>query len=175
MTATVEFPTARTEVHNAGGVGSGPPPQTRLGVRQPRVAHTLDRGTHRALITAVDEGTTIHGVGVAPERPSRVEGLTRALDIPDEPTIPNTPPAPIAPPVLAAQDAPWRGELKRNPHRFFANALADPETTMHGRAAPLPYAAAPAPVRVFPRGKIIALFVGGVLFGLALGAIVLVT
>jgi len=122
----------------------------------------------------VDEGVTIHGVGVAPERPSRVEGLTRALDVPDEPTIPNTPPVrAVAPPVLASQDAPWRGELKRNPHRFFANALPDPETTMHGRAAPV--VDAPQTVRMFPRGKIIALFVGGILFGLALGAIVLVT
>ena len=121
----------------------------------------------------MDEGVTIHGVGVAPERPSRVEGLTRALDVPDEPTIPNTPPVrAVAPPVLASQDAPWRGELKRNPDRFFANALPDPETTMHGRAE-LPIA--PPPVRMFPRGKIIALFVGGILFGLALGAIVLVT
>ena len=78
----------------------------------------------------MDEGVTIHGVGVAPERPSRVEGLTRALDVPDEPTIPNTPPV---------------------------------------------RAVAPQTVRMFPRGKIIALFVGGILFGLALGAIVLVT
>jgi len=171
----VEVLTARTEVHNAHGVGSVPPPQTALGARQPRVAQTIVRGTHRALVTVVDEGTTMHGVGVAPERPSRVEGLTRALDIPDEPTIPKTPPAPVAPPVLAAHDAPWRGELKRNPHRFFASSLPDPETTMHGRQAAPVYAPAPAPVRMFPRGKIIALFVGGVLFGLALGAIVLVT
>ena len=174
MTATVEISTARTEVHNLGGVGSGPPPQPLRGARQPCVVWACGRGTHRAPITLVDEGVTIHGVGVAPERPSRVEGLTRALDVPDEPTIPNTPPVrAIAPPVLAPQDAPWRGELKRNPHRFFANALPDPETTMHGRAAPVEVA--PQTVRMFPRGKIIALFVGGILFGLALGAIVLVT
>jgi len=142
-----------------------------------------DQGTRDAPRTIVAGDSTI--IGFAPAAPraeahSESGALTRALDVPeasddDLPDVPTVPAARGSEPVVPS----WRGEGKRNPHRFFAFAGAEPETLGGGvtRVDPVPATgpalARPARPALRPNGRVLVLFACGMLFGLAFGLIVI--
>jgi hypothetical protein len=141
-----------------------------------------DRGTRDAPHAIVAGDSTIIGVAPAAQRAeahSDTGALTRALDAPvapddvDLPDVPTVPAARGSDPVVPA----YRGEGKRHPHRFFAFAAAEPETTVCGGAASvvaLPMPAPLAPARASrPHGRVLVLFACGMLFGLVFGLVVI--